>query len=284
MQGRTSINQLKNCSLVCSSWRFPAQRELFSSFTVSSLDRPKSPNALPYSVIAKDYKYSFIGPAIRVLQINLRSPLSKSQIDPDFHLFLQHLPAVKTVAYTGDSGEIFFNREVFSLAMRSAIRNLFRLPTLVAVVVKTAGFPLATLSSCSGLRRLVLCSPTRGLPANCDPWYDLREGKDSREKSAITGYSISELGLSGDSEFIGGLTNWLHDAKNGIYAKRVVSAALFFYCNMPTQPRTPLFCNFRRLEYLRISFRALEPGGTVLFPCPTFGSLNKIRRRLVAPT
>ncbi|KAJ3571787.1 hypothetical protein NP233_g3510 [Leucocoprinus birnbaumii] len=256
-RGPSQLEEIKRYSLVCSSWRFPAQHELFSTFVITSLNRPRSRNALPYSIIAKDQRYSHIGPSIQVLQITLRHPLT-IPVDPDFYLFLAHLSAVHVLIFTNDSAKILFRTDVFTPQLRNALRNLFQLPTLVKLAVSTAGFPLAVIPSASNLHSLVLFSSTRGLGPLCDAWYDVREEGQREVVRAGPQIRVRDLNLFGDPDYIDGFTTWLRDPKHQMSTTRLSHATIQFYRSIPAGPKT-IFCDFRHVEDLTVQFLFTNP-------------------------
>ncbi|KAF5357002.1 hypothetical protein D9756_006484 [Leucocoprinus leucothites] len=257
-RGPSHLEEIKRYSLVCSSWRFPAQHELFSTFYITSLYRPRSRNALPYSTIAKDERYSHIGPSIQVLQVCLRYPLAVPDVDPDFHLFLAHLSAVHVLILTNDTAKILFQSDIFTPQLRNALRNLFQLPTLVKLAVSTAGFPLAMIPSCSNLHSLVLFSSTRGLGPLCDAWYDVREGGQGELARTGPKIRVKDLNLFGDPDYIDGFTTWLRDPKHQMSTSRLTHATIQFYRSIPAGPKT-IFCDFRNVEYLTVQFLFTNP-------------------------
>ncbi|KAF9441758.1 hypothetical protein P691DRAFT_765920 [Macrolepiota fuliginosa MF-IS2] len=238
--------ELKNYSLTCSRWRFPAQRELFSNFTITSLNCPRSPGSLPYSVIAKDRRYSHLGPAIRRLHIAL---LVSSEADPHFYLFLEQLAAVSTITFTHSSALMFFQREVFTPDMRAALKGLFRLPSFTTLVVASPGFPLALIPSCIHVRTLVMHSYTCGSQPNLDSWYHLRSDEDGLAEFS----HIETIDLLGDSKYIDGFTTWFRDPKRGMSTRGIRHATIQFFLNRPAGPQT-IFCNFGNVTHLTIRF------------------------------
>jgi hypothetical protein len=254
----SDVREIKNYSLVCSTWRFAAQHELFSTFVITSLNRPRPLNALPYSTIARDKRHSHIGPAIQLLHINLRHPLAIPEVDPNFHLFLIHLNAVKVLIFTADSAKLLFGSENFTPQLRNSLRHLFRIPTLTILAVSTAGFPLALIPSCTNLQSLVLFSSTHDRGPLCDSSYDVREDEERDELQVGPQINVAELNLFGDPGYIEGFTTWLRDPNHRMSTARLRRATIQFYRTIPTGPET-IFCDFRNVAHLTIQFMLGSP-------------------------
>lgn len=220
--------ELKKYSLVCSNWRYPAQRELFKVFRVESLSNaPLYPNSLEYSMIAKDRRHSHIGPAIQVLWLSLRIA---TLVDPDFHLFLRNLTSVKTLRFGRMSSRMLF-QEHFTPEIRSALQHLLRIPTLRTLVVNSNDFPLSLILYCAHLRQLRFHWNHDHTP-NPDHQYDFREHQDTSAPN------LAELILRSDARQLAIFTTWLRDPRYNISIEGLQRMELHFHSSLPTGSKT----------------------------------------------
>ncbi|KAJ3571795.1 hypothetical protein NP233_g3520 [Leucocoprinus birnbaumii] len=136
-----TVENLKNSSLVCSYWQFPAQYELFSRavFTIKSTDAP-SPGSTPYTTLVNNERYSYFRSTVHILRLRLKA--ENPDLDPGFSKFLTSLSSVKTLHFADPSDQFL---TIDPGEAHAILRVLLGSPGLNRLIVDTATFPLFIL-------------------------------------------------------------------------------------------------------------------------------------------
>ncbi|KAJ3560953.1 hypothetical protein NP233_g10499 [Leucocoprinus birnbaumii] len=149
---------LKDYSLVCREWRYLAQEVLFNKLTLRNLSSP-SPRSLPYSAIGKHARHAHLRRYIRYLKIHIATDEGPVRVDPNFHLFLQHLTALRELAFREDGTYLF--QKLYTPAMKKAISHVISLPTLRSMDLCIDHFPIELVTACKHVKQLAISFITR---------------------------------------------------------------------------------------------------------------------------
>ncbi|KAJ3571785.1 hypothetical protein NP233_g3518 [Leucocoprinus birnbaumii] len=140
-------------SLVCSSWRGPAQRELFgiATFTVTRLDLlVSSLDHFSYtSLLDNIYLCSLIA-SVPQLRISL---FNSSALDPKFPAFLRLFTRIKKL-FLSHNTKLYLFDEHHPHTLKSALLQLIHLPTLTSMVAHAQSLPIWFIPACVHLEDL----------------------------------------------------------------------------------------------------------------------------------
>ncbi|KAF5357258.1 hypothetical protein D9756_006492 [Leucocoprinus leucothites] len=228
----------RDCSLVCSRWRSPAQRELFgiAAFTITRLDLViSSLDSFTYTTLVEDTYLCSLISSVPILRISL---FGSSNFDPKFPEFLQLFSQVKKLSLSHDTKRLLFDECQFH-SIKSSFIHLISLPTLTSISGHAHGLPAWLLPACTHLKEL--------------KWTDIPSQRRYLRRHPLhdEGYfsgGLTTMHLEGSGAKIVSFIAWLHKNAESMSASQVKNVTLCFRSN-PLSWSYPfsLLCNVTNL-------------------------------------
>jgi hypothetical protein len=239
--GGETLQIFKYYSLVCSSWRGPAQRELFGSaeLTITRLDQLVSSFAsLTYTTLIEDELYlcSLIS-TVPILHISFFAP---SSLDSKFPEFIQRFRRVEKISFSHDTKRYLFGGDFFS-AIKPALLLLFQLPTLKSVSIQANGLPIWLIPACGHANELQFTD----IPPQNYRWNPF-------QAEHLSSHHLKTIYLEGLGENVVAFVDWLRGHSRRISTAKIVDASLYFHSN-PVSWNYP-FSLFLNVTDLRLRF------------------------------